>query len=388
MGNINLKLGVTVFSFLVFVLLIGWIPQEKQTSKDDFPILKGPYLGQQPPGMTPEIFAPGVISTDSNDEFCSVFTPDAKMFLFVRLFEGMPLTISLTEMKDGKWTKPSPPPFNSEYNDWDYNIAPDGRTLYFTSVRPVTEGAQPSKYGNIWVTQLTASGWTPPRVLEYPINTPDSDDQYASVTKDGTLYFFSGRNGGFGKLDIYRARLFNGKYPKVENLGKVINTEYSEFDLYVAPDESYLIFCSNRPGGYIKGNEIYITFRQKDGSWTNPQNLGSSINTEGYESWPFIAPDERYLLFESNSGTIYISFRKNDGSWTKTINMAEKIKSKGPQDRFPKLSNDGKYLFFVSNRRIGKPYFEKQLDLNEIIVRAKHPGNGLGDVYWIDASII
>jgi hypothetical protein len=68
--------------------------------------------------------------------------------------------------------------------------------------------------------------------------------------------------------------------------------------------------------------------------------------------------------------------------------MAEKTKSKGPQDRFPKLSNDGKYLFFVSNRRIGNPYFEKQLDLNEIIERAKHPGNGLGDVYWIDASII
>jgi hypothetical protein len=308
MRNTYLKFGIIIFLFSAVVLLNAWLPQDSEKSKEDFPVLKGPYLGQKPPGMTPEIFAPGVISTDSNDEFCSVFSPDAKMFLFNRLFEGMPLTISLTEMKDGKWTKPSPAPFNSEYNDWDYNIAPDGKTLYFTSKRPVSEGARPSKYGNIWVTRLTASGWTPPCMLEYPINTPDSYDQYASVTKDGTIYFFSNRDGGFGKHDIYRARLVNGKYPKVENLGKVINTEYSEFDLYVAPDESYLIFCSNRPGGYLKGNEIYITFRRKNGSWTNPQNLGEEINSIGGVS-PNVTLDGRFLFF---SGT---KFGNRDIYW-------------------------------------------------------------------------
>jgi hypothetical protein len=265
------------------------------TQQNDFPILKGPYLGQKPPGMTPEIFAPGIISTDSYSEGCGVFSLDAKSFLFNRFFKGKPYTISLTEIKDGKWTKPSPAPFNSEYNDWDYNFAPDGKTLYFTSKRPVSEGGKPAQHSNIWVTQLTDSGWTKPRLLEYPVNT-EFTDACPTASKDSTLYFNSWRDGSFGQGDIYRAKLINGKYTEVENLGEVINTEYNELDLYVSPDESYLIFCSNRPGGYGEDIDIYITFRRKDGSWIKPQNLGKEINSIGGVS-PNVTLDGRFLFF-------------------------------------------------------------------------------------------
>jgi Tol biopolymer transport system component len=203
-------------------------------------------------------------------------------------------TIYLTEIKDGNWTKPAPAPFNSEYPDWDFHFAPDSRTFLFTSKRPVKQNGPPSRYGNIWVTRLTDSGWTPPRILEYPINISGNHDGGGALTKDGTLYFFSRREGGLGQSDIYRARLADGRYSEVENLGQCINSEYGDYDSFIAPDESYLIFSSDRPGGYGKYNDVYVAFLRDDGTWTEPQNLGRDFRDSGISH---VTLDNRFLFY-------------------------------------------------------------------------------------------
>ena len=73
-----MKHSIYLFSVLFMFLLVF----TTCTRKDDFSLLKGPYLGQKPPGMTPEIFAPGIISTNL-DERIAAFTPDGKEFYFV-----------------------------------------------------------------------------------------------------------------------------------------------------------------------------------------------------------------------------------------------------------------------------------------------------------------
>ena len=265
--------------------------------QDDFPVLKGPYLGQKPPGMTPEVFAPGVISTESLGEGGCAFTRGAKLFLFNRRQPPEEhKTIYMTELKDGIWTEPSPAPFNSEYQDWDFHFAPDGRTLYFTSKRPVKEGGEPSQYGHIWKTQMTAAGWTPPDMLGYPVNTADSHSISPSISNGGTLFFFSRKDGGFGERDLYRARLVDGEYAEVENLGEVINTEYAEYDSFVSPDESYLIFSSDRPGGYGEYNDIYVSFRNNDDTWTEPINLGREFRDSGVSC---VTLDGKFLFFST-----------------------------------------------------------------------------------------
>jgi Tol biopolymer transport system component len=206
-------------------------------------------------------------------------------------------TIYQTELKENRWTKPSPAPFDSDYEDWDFHFTPDSKTLYFTSKRPSGEGREASKYGHIWVTQMTQSGWEQPRLLEYPVNTPDSHSIYPSLTQEGTLYFFSNREGGFGQHDIYRSELVNGKYKKVENLGEIINTENWEYDLYIAQDETYLIFSSDRPGGFGRNNDMYIVFRKTDGTWTSPINLGKDFCDAGC---PSVTLDGKYFFFASD----------------------------------------------------------------------------------------
>lgn len=263
--------------------------------QDDFPDLEGSYLGQKPPGMTPEIFAPGIISTEDFGEASSAFSKRDDVFLFNRRrpSEGH-TTIYFAEKKNGVWTEPIPVPFNSPYADWDFHFAPDGTTLYFTSKRPVNQDNKPSKHANIWMTELTHSGWSEPVMLGFPINTLASHDCCTTLTKNGTLYFFSRRKGGLGQSDIYRARLEEGKYVEVENLGKPVNSEYSDYDSFIAPDESYIIFSSDRTGGYGKFNDMYVAFRKMDGTWAELKNLGYEFRDSGING---VTLDNKFLFY-------------------------------------------------------------------------------------------
>ena len=287
---------------------------------DQFPVLKGPYLGQKPPGMTPEKFAPGIVTTDIG-ETCPAFSPDGKRFVFMR-FDAREwdsgikqYSTLMTEFKNGRWTKPEPMPlnFNTDYLDWNYNFGPDSDTFYFTSRRPQS-GEGPPVPADIWMIHKSSAGWSDPQRLPYPINTDEFFDSNPCFANNGTLYFTSQREGGFGRSDLYRSELMDGEYREVENLGPAVNTEYSEFDLQIAPDESYIIFVSNRPGGHeCMGyrNDLYVSFRKNDGSWTEPQNLGEEVNTIGGVALT-LTSDGKYLLFtgqgkEPNSDIYWVS---------------------------------------------------------------------------------
>jgi hypothetical protein len=131
---------------------------------------------------------------------------------------------------------------------------------------------------------------------------------YPTVTRDGTLYFQSRREGGFGGSDIYRAELVNGSYIKPENLGESINSEHNEGDVFIAADESYLIVSTRGRPDSLGRSDLYVSFRLPDGSWTKVKNMGKSINSEGTEYCPMVLHDGRYLFFtstKSGDGDIY-----------------------------------------------------------------------------------
>lgn len=124
-----------------------------------------------------------------------------------------------------------------------------------------------------------------------------------------------------------------------------------------------------------------------------PENLGFGINTEHDEIDPFITPDESYIIYlrrgdEGFGGVdLFISFKKEDGSWTEGKNMGPEINSSATE-YCPSVSPDGRYIFFASNRSIHKNYSDVPLSFKEKIKILDNPGNGRGDIYWIDAKII
>lgn len=271
------------------------------TRQDDFPVLRGSYLGQKPPGLTPEIFAPGIVST-AQGEFNAAFSPDGKEFFYSVNEPSGRETMRFMTYDNNRWTPPRPAPFVSRQNDCDPIFSHDGNRLYFISTRPKKDKAG-SRDWDIWYVERTDTGWSEPINIGPPVNS-NKDEYYVSLTMDGTIYFASNRAGGLGSFDIYRSRLVDGQYDKPENLGASINTKYLEHDPFIAPDESYLLFTSvDRPGGFGTG-DLYISTRKKYGTWTKCKNLGEAFNTNGYDFCPIVSPDGKYFFF-TRKGDIY-----------------------------------------------------------------------------------
>lgn len=290
-----------VLSFLIAGC--GTQPQEIPPGEDL------PYFGLQPPGMVPVPFAPGVINTDAHEAIYS-YTAGGTLFIISREEpekdeEGRAVYGTyMTELRDGRWTGFRPVELVTGPSDPAIPLEPDDDTIYF-GYRKGPEGGKQSTDNdiNIWMVRRTEDGFSNPRMIGPPVST-EENDVWPSVTSDGTLYFFGEREGGIGKDDIYMARLVEGEYRQVENIGESVNTPGYEIDPFIAPDESYMIFGSNRPGGF-GGIDLFVTFRDESGSWSEPINMGDEVNTETHDERPYVTRDGRYFFFTtSESGNL------------------------------------------------------------------------------------
>jgi hypothetical protein len=273
-----------------------------------------PYFGQPTPGTTPERFASGVVSTDAI-ELNGVFTPDGREFFFTRLVEGVD-TIHHSTVADGTWSRPAPLmlfPGAAKAVAVDMSVSRDGQELFFLGEHPHEYAAEKPGF-DIWVSRRAGGAWSTATVVPPPVRTPHNEI-YPVVVADGSLYFTSDRPGGHGRSDVYRAeRQPDGTFAEPVNLGPPVNTEHSEGDTFVAPDESYLIVTSNRPGGFGQG-DLYISFRQPDGRWGELVNLGDTINSDQTDYCPMVTPDGKYLFYSRRWGATWAETTAGDVFW-------------------------------------------------------------------------
>ena len=264
------------------------------------------YLGQTAPSTTPELFALNIISKPDRHEFGCTFSADGKELFFGVDNEGI-MEIYHTKLENGAWSASEKLFKRDTFSNNDPMLSPDENKLFFISNRPL-EPSQTKKDIDIWYIERTEKEWSNPINLGTPVNN-ELDQYYASFTANETLYFASkstAKEAPRYAFDIYRSELENGKYAVPQKLPTEINTNRYEADVFVAPDESYLIFCAIRKDGYGKG-DLYISFKDGDGKWTPSKNMGPAINTENHELCPFVSKDGKYLFFTSNQDIYWVS---------------------------------------------------------------------------------
>jgi hypothetical protein len=286
---------ITVVLLALFFSNIPALAQEKTEAKPDFPVLSGPYLGQEPPGVMPAIFAPGVISTESEEFGCS-FSPDGTQFYFTRkLFDTVlqqnRMTIMYSELRGGEWSTPEIAPFCRGHGEGEPNFGPSGEFVLYGRLQTLEDGSEDPR---VTIVERVNSGWGKPRDLMHGM--------FASMTSDSIIYYTDISNG-YSKGDIYRTPYTPDNILRPERLGGQINSSYQDAHPFVTPSGEILIFDSNRPGG-SGDNDLYICFRRGARGWTDPINMGTSVNTEEYDAIPYLTPDGKYFFF-FRDGNIY-----------------------------------------------------------------------------------
>lgn len=264
-----------MFLTTFFVLCLVSCTHEKQHLKEGKSSLqKDLYLGQKPPGIIPEVFAPGMVTTE-HMEFFGSFTPDLKEFYFKRKggkYEKSKLMVF--QYMDGQWSESAVKP--EEASVGEPTISPDGNIIYLGS-----------KY-----IERIGSGWSAVKSLGPSFEAIPIMRLTASTY--GT-YVFDERN----EVGTIRySRLIDGEREAPKAFGEAINTGKWIAHPFIAPDESYLIWDSERPGGY-GDSDLYVSFRQEDGSWGEAINLGEEINTEREDIYGSVTPDGKYLFFHT-----------------------------------------------------------------------------------------
>jgi len=253
------------------------------------------YLDETPPGSEPVLFRPGSVSTGAI-ELSLAIHPNLQEVYFTRLESGK-ATIMVSRQTDDGWTAPEPASFSGEYDDVNPFVSADGKRLYFASTR------SPDGQTHIWVTERDGNEWSTPTRLTLPLESANGESS-PSLTRDGTLYYVADypELGGNG---LYRAQLSDGTYQTPEKIDLLVDTgEIVEVEPFVAPDESFVLFYSaGRPDNLMpngRTGDIYIAFRDGQGQWSAPRNVGVPVSSSAEESTPTLSPDGQYLFFASN----------------------------------------------------------------------------------------
>lgn len=262
------------------------------------------------PDTTPLIFAPDFISFPDRYEFGITISKNGKQIFF-----GVDPEFDLqtpgvhkiwqTSFINDKWTEPEIFLSHTEFTRNDPMLSNDENRLYFISDQPV-EGDM-AKDIDLWFVEKEGQEWSDPINLGTPINT-EFNEFYSSFTDDGSMYFASNSMSSNNprNYDIYKAQWEDDRFLEPIALSDSINTQYYEGDVFVAPDESYLIFAAARRGGMGQG-DLYISFRSESGEWQEAQNMGAIINSENHELCPYVTPDGRYFMYTSNKELYWVS---------------------------------------------------------------------------------
>lgn len=245
--------------------------------------LSGEYLGNEKPGLTPQVFASSFISTEA-PEISALFHPNGKEFYYTVVNEeSQDLQIMFTRSINGKWSKPEPLlPGDAMVPA----ITRDGQSLIYSSI-DLTNDQDIKKEPNLWVMKRKGDEWSEAQPLSLEVNTPDGGEWFPSIGEDGTLYF---KKTDFmeGTEKIYYSKFEKGKYLKPILFEAEFNIKNNIEDPYVSPDGSWVIFS---PGGPELFGPMHISFRNDEGKWTPPKNMG----LQG--ALPSLSPDQKYLFF-------------------------------------------------------------------------------------------
>ena len=287
----------SLMNIFFYVIIIGFIScKEKQKISEEIDsneLTEVVEVGVQP--FAKHIFSKFTnvrdltMNTDENEAYFSLQSPARELSVIMKIIKA-----------DGKWQEPQISSFSGRYNDLEPFLSPDNLKLYFVSNRPISKDSINTKDMDIWYVErpTKSANWSEPKNIGAPINTT-GDEFYPAVASNNNLYYTTIKKELDSEDDIFVSLWKNNAYQAPILLGEGINTKGAEYNAFIAPDESYIIFGAWRRPDAIGSGDMYIS-KNENGRWTKAKNLGKKINSEGMEFCPFV-----------NNGILYFTSRRS-----------------------------------------------------------------------------
>jgi WD40-like Beta Propeller Repeat len=292
-------------------------------------------LDEPPP--TPAIFEEGLISTSYSERDFALSPDGTEIFYTLQSPQAALQTIVyMKKDKKGNWTKPEVAPFAGQYSDLEPAFSPDGMKLFFSSNRPLNGVA--IKDFDIWCVEKKNGEWGQPKNIGEPVNTM-ADEYYPSITATGNLYFTAAHKNGVGKEDIWLAKWNNGKYETAMALDTNVNSTTYEFNAFVSPDETFIIFSSYGRKDDKGGSDLYMSVKDAAGKWQPAKNL-LFLNSDRIDYCPFVSFDKKILFFTSERSGLKKSFPGKPASYAELTQL------------FSSTLNGGGNIYWVSFERV------------------------------------
>lgn len=235
-------------------------------------------------------------------------------------------------------------------NDMEYfpSVTIDGKKMVFTRRMNNNE--------DFWESDFINNQWQEATLVKGNLNTRYNEGAQ-SLSQDGNWLIFTACNylSGYGSCDLYISfKDKDGNWSTPENIGPLVNTEKWESSPSLSSDKSDLYFSSNRGSGY-GGRDIWVTHRIGEKKWSYPVNLGLNINTEKDESYPFIHADNQTLYFSSDGhpgygkNDLFVSKKQKDGSWGTPLNLGYPINTINDEGSLI-VASDGKTAYYATEK--------------------------------------
>ena len=273
---------IIYYSITLLFLVLGL--SGKSYAKVEYPEVSGPYFGQKPPGLAPELFAPNIISVGGQSEYGMSFTPDLhEMYFTVQKKYGVPAAIYFSKFEGNKWSALTKANFTKgkKAGEMETNVTLDGSKIFFTAYNTDFSDTK------IWYANRLNNGWSDAIKLDATLN--QDEVMTSTLAKNGDLYYTNLSKS----FRTYYSPNVNGKYPKFFKADIAFGGHGS-----ISPLQDYLIVDSrHKEDKNRKDADFYVYFKRDDGSWGKPINLGPEINSTFDETVATFTPDGKYLFF-------------------------------------------------------------------------------------------
>ena len=275
------------FLIVVFTLFLNACNTKKQESKNnDSPTIVSPYFGQKPPRLIPVIFAPDIISLNGRSEKGISFSPDLDEIYFSANKKDESTGIYYSKLEGKKWASIKKANFTKGEKDTEMYpfVSFSGNKIYFSAHNPdFTDN-------KIWYVKRLENSWSNAIKLNSPIN--DDEVFYLNQAKNGDLFYTNISNT---KMNYAPEK--NGNFSEVQE----VEIDYGHHG-FISPSQDYLLVQDqNKENEKRKDADIYVCFKEKDGTWTKPISLGNAVNSNFNERIPSITPDGKYLFFSRHN---------------------------------------------------------------------------------------